>query len=478
MNNNDNVGNNLVNPEEEKSTDLVTEENINNIDFNNPVHEFNNLQPIPEPQYKKRTMVGIIILVAVILILIIYLIINSIIKSSQNKVCIPIEEKVLSSSLEYATDENLLPINEGESVTIDIEDLYSEEFLKKSEIMIKDNACDGNVKITKYKDEYIKTLNLTSCGYCTTDKRYKKWSKEVSNKPNGKNMIVDVTAYYNYSTYEDYNSTWTSYLNEDLISDEVSEKYGVAIPIEQKYLPTIPTDAKILKIEKEDKNYYRFRDKKWRYYVDRGGAYTATFYSEAPQGYPNRDDNTAKLSDWSEWSLNYPEVKNYRTIKSATGYKWYYLEGKTKKYWNGGAYSVDQPSDKYNKKDQDNSAIMYRYQDRVWLWYNGNKRIYSGFSSVAPKGYTIRDNEFVQYTNWSQWHDVSYLNNNNSNYREQEIKVYSRYRIQYRINSYSKLENYLTLKEFEKKMNTTLSEFLEKDKTSVDVIYKFKYRKR
>lgn len=483
MNNNDNAGNNLVDANIDNVNDndnnLNSEESLNNTDFQNPIHQFENLQPIVEPKSKKYKKIAILIILILFILIVGYLIVSLVIKSKHNKVCTPIEEKVVSTAFEYADEESLLPINEGESVIIKLDDLYLNKKLNQTDVSIKNNVCSGSVKITKYKDEFIKTLNLKSCGYCTTDERYSDWSKETTKKPNSKNIIVDVTAYYNYYSYEDYNSGWTGYLKSDLISDEISKKYNIALPIDSKNLPNIPDEAKIIKIDKEDKTYYRYRDQKWKFYVDQGGNYTDYFSSEQPKGYSFKDEYAVKLTEWSEWSLNYPDKKSYRTIHTSAGYKWYYLDGKEKVYWNGGAYSVEQPSEKYNIKDTKlGSEVMYRYQDKTWRWYNGNKRKYSGYYSVAPKGYTNKDKDLTQYTNWTSWSDKTYLTNANSSYRIQETDIYSRYRIKYRMTSYMKLEQYLTLEEFEKETKTTLDEFLTKEKTSVDIIYKFKYRKK
>lgn len=472
MDNKDSVGNDLV-------SSNGTTNNIVEIEPENPVHQFDNLTPIVKPDYNKYKKIGIILIIALVGIIIVWLIVSSIIKSSHNKVCTPIEDKVLEAAFDYAKENDILPKNIGANVTLKLSTLYSSNKLNQSEISVKEKVCDGSVKITKYKDEYIKTINLTNCGYCTSDSRYGKWSKETTKKPNGKNMIIDVIAYYNYYTYEDYNSNWTNYLRSELINKEVSEKYNIALPKEQKNLPNIPDEAKILKIEKQDKNYYRYRDKKWKFYIDQGGNYTNYFASEATSGYPNRDDSTLKYTAWSDWSLNYPEVKNYRSIESSQGYKWYYLKGKQKVYWNGGAYSVNQPSDKYDIKDKEQgSEKMYRYHDKTWRWYNGNKRKYSSYNSTAPKGYTNKDDDLTEYTNWTTWSDKSHVNDLNRNYREQDVDVYSRYRIQYRMTSYMKLDDYLTLKEFEKETKLSLKEILEQEKTDIDVIYKFKYRKK
>lgn len=472
MDNKDNAGNNLV-----KSNNMI--DNAANSELENPVHQFENLKPIVEPDYKKYRKIGIIVTIALVGIMIFLLIISAIVKSSHNKVCKPIEDKVIASAFDYAKENDLLPKNVGDNIIVNLNTLYKNNKLNQNEISVKDSVCDGSIKITKYKDNYIKTINLTSCGYCTSDKRYGKWSKETTKEPSGKNMIVDVIAYYNYYTYEDYNSNWTNYLRSDLINKKVSEKYNIALPIEQKNLPNIPDEAEILKIEKEDKNYYRYRDKRWKFYINQGGNYTNYFSSEQPSGYSNKDDATLKYTSWSDWSLNYPEVKSYRTIKSAQGYKWYYLKNKERIYWNGGAYSVSQPSDKYSIKDtKQGSEKMYCYRDKTWRWYNGNKRKYSSYSSVAPKGYTTKDSDLTEYTSWTTWRDKSYVNDSNRHYREQEVDVYSRYRIHYRMTSYMKLDNYLTLKEFEKETKLSLTEILQQDKTDVDVIYKFKYRKR
>lgn len=483
--NNKSAGNDLVNIEDLKESavsgkdnNLINEENINNIDFLNPVRELENLEPPEEPKYKKYTLIGITALGGFLLILILYLIINSIVRSSHDKVCMPIENSVVEASFKFAKEKDLLPINEGENIIVKVEDLLNAEILSKNNIRMKKGECSGSVKITKYKNDYIKTLDLTNCSYCTTEKRYKKWSKETTKEPNSKNMIVDVEAYYNYSTYEDYNSNWTNFLNPEAINKEESKEYGIALPIDKTILPNIPEDAEILNIEKEDKNYYRYRDKKWKFYVNMGGNYTTTYFSEQPIGYVNKDIDTLKLTEWSNWSLNYPDTKSYRTIKSSYGYKWYYLDKKEKKYWNGGAYSVEAPSEKYNIKDEKTKERMYSYQDKTWLWYNGAKRKYSSYYSVAPAGYDNKDINMMIYSNWTNWNDTSYLSNVNSSYREQEIKTNSRYRIHYRMNSYLKYQNHLTIKEFEKETKTTLTEFLTKEKTKVDIIYKFKYRKR
>lgn len=481
---NKSIGNDLVNIDDVKESaasgkdsNLINDENINKIDFLNPVHEFENLEPPAEPEYKKYIKPIVLILGVFIAVLVLYLIINSIIKAAQDKTCKPIENKVIETSFKYAKEKNILPINEGESVIVKIDDLLTDGLLSTTDITMKKNKCNGNVKITKYKESYIKTIDLTNCGYCTTDKRYKKWSDETTKEPSGNNIIIDVIAYYNYKTYEDYNSGWTNYIKESLINKEKSDKYGVALPIDEKYLPTIPKEAEIIKVEKEDKTYYSYRDKKWKFYKDNGGSYTNEFYSEQPQGYAYKDENTLKFSEWSKWSLNYPDKKNYRKIKNSYGYKWYYLDKKERKYWNGGAYSVEQPSEKYNQCDKENKEVMYSYQDRMWLWYNGSRRLYTGYISNSSQG-LIKDENFVQYSNWSDWREASNLNDSNRNYREQQTTTSSRYRIQYRMNSYLKLDNHLNLKDFEEETNTSLDEFIKREKTTIDVIYKFKYRKR
>lgn len=484
MENKDNAGNNLVNPDDinteinEKSTneDAINENNINDIDFFNPVREFENLQPIVE---EKRGMRIVPIILIFVILIIVILVISSIVNKKKDSVCVPIEDKVIREAFKYASENSLLPINGGENVVIDLNTLYSENILNQSEISVNSKICNGSVKITKYKDDYIKTIDLNSCNYCSTDKRYKKWSNETTKEPKGNNMVVDVNAYYNYYTYEDYSSSSTVYLNSSLINKEVSEKYGVALPVDMEKLPKIPNDAEIIKIIKSDKKYYRYRDQKWMFYIDNGGSYTNYFSSEKPAGYSYKDDKTLKTTEWTEWSLDYPEAKSYRTIKTSKGYKWYYLNGGKKVYWNGGAYSVKQPSEKYTNWDKEaGSAQMYTYSDKTWRWYNGNRRSYTSYYSVAPKANMKKDEGLTKYTNWTKWQDVSYLTNANRGYRVQEEDTYSSYRIEYRWKSLAKLENYLNVDEFEKEVGMPLNEFLQKEKTEVDVIYKFKYRKK
>jgi len=122
---------------------------------------------------------------------------------------------------------------------------------------------------------------------------------------------------------------------------------------------------------------------------------------------------------------------------------------------------------------------MYRYQDKMWKWYNGKKRTYSSFVSVSPNNtYNQKDTDLFQYTNWSSYSSENKINNSNSWYREQQTKTYSRYRIAYTMKSFLKLDNYITKTEFEKELQGTVPELVERTDIQIDIQYKFKYRKK
>ena len=87
-------------------------------------------------------------------------------------------------------------------------------------------------------------------------------------------------------------------------------------------------------------------------------------FAEGGEIYAYKDTKTEIKKEQSEWSINYPEEKEYREIKTATGYKYYYEdEDKTKIYYNGGNYTVkieDKTLEKlYNKKEKE-EQIQYK----------------------------------------------------------------------------------------------------------------------
>lgn len=409
-------------------------------------------------------IIAIFLILAIIIGLIVYYI------SRSNK-CNNIEKMILNQTLTYAKNNSLLPTIEGESITLNIDDVFSEETLKPT---LEERICSGTVKITKYKDEYIKTYDITNCNYCSTDKRYKSWSKEVNKKPSNK-YLIDVIPYYNYYEIAYYHSAWSNWISEDEIG-EFDETYQVALPIKENVLPKISDEANIIEYEKSDAIWYSYRDKRWKYYRDNGGNYS-NFYSEQPAGYANKDMSTQISTDWTEWSLDYPEKKDYRTISTRSGYRWYYLDGNKKIYWNSGAYYPEQPDPKYSNKEKE-SVQMSRYQDKMWRWYNGKKRSYSGYMSLPTKSFPIKDNDIYEYSNWSKYSAENKINNTNSSYREQLSKTYSRYRIAYSMKSFQKLDSYISKTELEETLQGTIPEIVARTDIAIDIQYKFIYRKK
>ena len=431
----------------------------------------NAIEVNPDPKkmlIKAGIMVGAILMIIIIIV--------SIIKSGKNKVCNSLENKAIEAAYKYASDNELLPIVGGQSVVIDLEDLYSNDLLKRSDMTMEKSGktASGSVKIINYDDDFIKIVNLENCDFCSSDKRYSKWGREVTKKP-GKNANFDIVAYYNYYDKTSYNSEWTSFMSSANVSE--NKEYNVLLPTDSKKLPTIPSEAKEISYEIEEKTYYRYRDKKWKFYKNEYGNYTNYFSSEKPDGYSEKDPATQIYSEYSEWSLNYPDKKDYRKIESKKGYRWYYLKNKKKVYWNNGAYAVESPGELYTEHEKD-SVTMYRYRDSMWRWYNGEKRVYSNFSSTMPKGYNYVDSEIISYTGWSSWSDVSKLDDSNSSYREQETDEYYRFRTNYYIYYFSNQEEPLKEEEFVKATNLSLEDIVNDETKQLEITYKFIYRKR
>ena len=178
----------------------------------------------------------------------IILIILIVVTTFQNKRCSKVYDVIKTSTKNYAQDEETLPEVEGDSITISIGDLYAEQYLKSTQT--NDTLCSGNVKITKYKNEYIYTLDVKNCNTCSTDKRFKTWSKPQATFPKGR-TIVDVIPYYNYYGRDLNTTKWSKYYDDSELSDEISE-YGIRLPLDQKEIPEVPKEANIYKIENEE----------------------------------------------------------------------------------------------------------------------------------------------------------------------------------------------------------------------------------
>lgn len=412
----------------------------------------------------------LLILNIVVPIIIIGLIIY---KVTINKQCNKLYDIVKKASLVYIKDRGETPSVEGEYTTINISDLYSEQYLKS--ISTNNMLCTGTVKITKYKDEYIYTLDIKNCDKCSVDKKYKDWTDLQTNYPKNKS-IIDTVAFYNYYDRELNTTRWSKYYDEEEISDEMS-KYGIKIPLDESELPEIPEEGIETNIESEIIYYYRYRDRSWKWY-DIEGDYSS-FSSERPDGYANKDEESERYTDWTEYSLDYPEEKDYREIKQSTGYKFYYLNKNGEKiYYNNGKYtpSEEVSSEKYDMYDE-KTTELYSYRDKQWRWYNGQKRDYSGYRSEPNQYATIKDRETEILGNPTQWSEKRFTDETTKDYRVEEKKLMTRFRRQYEILSLPMLKKPLKKDEFEIKEKTSLKEFASRDDKKIEVSYKFRYRK-
>lgn len=422
---------------------------------------------------KKPILILFIFIGTVLPLILVGLIIYTVIG---NKSCTNLYNEIKSSTVQYLKDNDLLPEVEGEDVTVSLNKLYNGHYLNT--FKTKDMVCSGNVKTTKYKKTYVYTLNLTNCNTCTTNSRYKGWSEEVSYFPANK-QIVDVIPYYNYYDRQVVTTDWSRYYDQDELENKKS-KYGVKMPQEEYFnsMPKVPTEGQIFTVETDDKTYYRYKDLKWKWY-DIAGDYSE-FSSVQPAGYANKDENTKTFSEWSEYSLTYPEEKEYREITKTAGYLYYYVDKDGKKvYANNKKYMApdDVDQSKYTSHE-DEYEEMYRYRDATWRWYNGKKRQYSNYYPEKPSGYNHRDDGLVEETSFGSWEEESKITDENKYYRTEETKIMTRFRYVYEILSEPLLKEPITKKEFVNKVGMPVPEFVLDENYKVEVSYKFKYRKR
>lgn len=419
---------------------------------------------------KKWIKRNLIILGIIILIVLIFFISRTIIRSNY---CGKIIGRVTDASLKYTKENKTIPMSEGDFVTLELEDLLKNDLLTEANITVNKKVATGKIKITKYKNDYITTVDLKDCDYCDTSK--KKWTKESTKKPN--KQVVDSIAYYNYHTKTNNYTDWTKWYENSDLKTKVDKKYNIRLPEKDNNLPVIPKDSVIDTIEQETKEYYRFRDKRWAYYKG-GGNYTDYFSSEQPAGFEKADASTLTYTEWTDYSLNYPEKKPYREIVSQYGYKWYYTENGKKTYYKNGEYAVEAIGDKkYQKDTKAGNASMYRSRDKQWRWYTGARRIYGPYASVLPKGYTNRDDGLMRYTAWSNWKEVTNMATDNASYREEEVSTKYRYRIKYNVVSLAVLPKPITKTSLENELHMTVDEILARDDLKVDITYKFRYKK-
>ncbi len=406
------------------------------------------------------------IIIPLILIgLIIYTVVN-------NNYCHGIYDKIKEASYNYLDDNKKLPENEGDYTTVQMDELYEHSYITKGQTANK--KCTGKVKITKYEDDYIYTLDVNNCDKCSVNKRYKNWSSE-SNYYNSGKTIVDVVPYYNIYDRQVGVTEWSDYYDEEELTKKVS-KYGVRLPKDKDEMPEEPEGSEIVEVQKEERTFYSYSDKSWKWY-DIVGDYS-DFYSEQPSGYDYKDEDTQKYTEYTNYSLNYPEEHDYRDIRRERGYKFYYVdENGEKVYANNGNYTVedDVDLDVYTERDEE-TATMYSYRDKVWRWYNGQKREYSSYRKTQSEDYPYRDDELYSLDSYSSWSESSSLTPENESYRVEQTKVMTRYRYVYEILSLKILDENLTKKEFEKTTNMTLDEVRNNENYKLEVTYKFKYR--
>lgn len=385
----------------------------------------------------------------------------------KNNKCTSIEDKILEYTTEYAEGNNLLKLKEGDYVIVNIDDIYNNGY----QTITNGGTCTGTVKFTMAEEKIIKTLDITGCGFCSTNQRYKKTWNKSNTYVNSK--LIDVDVKYNYYNAETFYTKWTEWYPSSEIDKAVNVQYGVTLPKNIKKYPAVPETSEVLKYDVEYKTYYSYRDMTWLWYKNDNNDYSNNWYSTKPNGYANKDEKTLKYTDWSNWSLNYPEEESYRSIKSSTGYRWYYLdEDKEKHYWNGGAYAVECPDNNYPSSDD--SAKMYSYRDATWRWYNGDERnYYYQYSQTEPRNYPYKDPLMTSYTKWSNWSaDLPESKEN----RSIESDLYYRYRAFYRDVNFLVLNDYLSKEEFQEKIGTTLEEFRHDNTKKISYKYTYLYK--
>ncbi len=409
----------------------------------------------------KQVIIKIIVIVVPVVIIII--IINLIISGVRNSNCYNIRKELSNYVDSYVMSYNLWPTINGDSVVINLDNV--------KKVTFKDQVCSGEVKITKVNDEFIKTFYLENCNYCSaSESDFKNEKSKYNSKLN-----ADVIVYINYYNVTNNNSPWSEYIPYEEISTE--ETNGVMLPLDEEDLPDISDEAIITEIVKEDKTFYSYRDKLWLWYKVNNNDYS-DFSSEQPSGYVNKDKRTEIKSDYSEWSIDYPEEKSYRVISNRNGYRWYKKDDNGNiVWWNNGEYYPDMPEDGY-KRDDDNKITMYRYFDYLWKWYNGEARgYYSSYSATPPsKSYIYKDEDLTRYTDWSRFVTYSSVNSDNEYYREEITNVHSRYMIKYKIRSFLVLDEFLERTEFEETLGRTLEEMSEDINVDLEITFKYRYQ--
>ena len=266
----------------------------------------------------KQVFIKIIVIVVPIIIIIV--IINLIVSGVRNSNCFELRNKIGNYVDSYVMSNDLWPTINGDNIVVDLNDI--------EKVTFNDKVCSGTVKITKVNDDYIKTFYLENCSYCSVDS----FSNEKDDYDDKLN--ADVVVYINYYNVTNNNSKWSDYIPFEEISTE--ETNGVLLPLNLDYLPKISDEAIVTDIIKEDKIFYTYRDKRWLWYKVNNNDYS-DFSSEQPAGYSKKDTKAETRTAYSIWSIDYPEVKDYRVISTDTGYRWYKKdENGNIIWWNNG----------------------------------------------------------------------------------------------------------------------------------------------
>ena len=203
---------------------------------------FQENRPKTVVKYVEKKDYTIIYMIGTIIVIIIVFLIGF--NMYKNNKCNDIENKFLDYAYEYAENNNLLNINESDSIYVDINDVYASGYSELS----NGNVCSGTVKFTMADGKIIKTFDITNCSYCSTNKRYGSW-KESNTFVNSK--LIDVDVKYNYYNADTFYTKWTNWYPSSYISDSVSEQYGIKLPNDTKYYPSIPETSEVLKYDVE-----------------------------------------------------------------------------------------------------------------------------------------------------------------------------------------------------------------------------------
>lgn len=425
-------------------------------------------QPVdPVKLARKISIIVLVVLVIVFIIIFLY-------KKNKNDTCSSIETIFTEAALKIAEDEEKLPKVDGDKVTISADEIKQNGNMNRDDITLDGDMCQGKVTITRVDGKYIKVADLSNCSYCTTDEHYKAYGDWTDNEPEDGDY-VEVKATYNYYTFEDYYTEYSDWLEESEVETKKDEEFGIYLPKDEDYLPEVPSPGELITIEQDQKNTYSYRDKQWLFYKYQNNNYSE--YSNEPvAGYAYKDEYSRIESEPSDWSPNYPDEKDYRTIDEEDGYRWYKEVDGKKVYWKSGKYYPTSPGKGY-KQDTSKVVPVYSYVDDLYRYYNGIERDYSGYDSVPSENYPYRDDDTMEYTTWSAYYDESSIDDSNRSYREERIDVNSRYRIKYRITSVLHLDDHMEKSEFEKETGKTLEEMSNTSNVILDVKYQYRYRK-